>query len=186
VPEIGPQWTPKLDDDMRPIVIFTSNSERQLPDAFLRRCLYYHIEFPQSRLLHERQNGRPSAPGPGYYIEDIVWERLGIGDAAVDAGGARKDPPLVRDAISFLEHLRGLKVPLEKPPATAELLNWISAMRRAGGDNAAGLAEQKEVARRTLTALLKKGSDQERGRGRRSDQGSEQGEFDRWLAEKAR
>lgn len=177
VPEIGPQWTPPLDESMRPVVIITSNSERQLPDAFLRRCLFYHIDFPESRRRLEQANRRPS-PGLGYYIEDIVWERLGSGNRNI----SRQTPLLQRDAIAFLEHLRALKVPLEKPPATAELLNWITAMRKAGADNDLGLAEQRDIAHRTLTALLKKKSDQERAKGKRGEGVSIEGELDRWIA----
>ncbi len=84
----------------RPIVIITSNSERQLPDPFLRRCVFHHIEFPsQERLLsilHQRIS--PTLPS------DLI-------QAAVN---------------KFLE-LRKLgehKV-LEKRPATAELEAWV-------------------------------------------------------------
>lgn len=176
VPEIGPTWTPPLPDNMRPIVIITSNSERPLPDAFLRRCLYYHLEFPESRARLEREQLNPTTER-GYYIEDIVWERLGN---ELDPGNPRT-PLLVSDAIAFLDHLRHLPVPLEKPPATAELLNWITAMRKLGANNDAALVDQQSLARRTLTALLKKGPDQDRVRGKSSGQNSNIGELQRWL-----
>src|SRR5262249_19650525 len=126
----------------------------------------------------ELENRRPKE-GSRYYLEDIVWQRLGSGDA--NAGGTTT---LSRDAIAFLEHLRSLKVQLEKPPATAELLNWLTASRKAGAENNRGLAEQKAIARMTLTALLKKKPDQERARGKRAASGGDEGELERWLADR--
>ena len=47
IPETGITYTSKY----RPIVVITSNSERQLPDPFLRRCIFHHIEFPSADRL---------------------------------------------------------------------------------------------------------------------------------------
>ncbi len=45
----------ELDEEVaakhRPIVIITSNSEKELPDAFLRRCIFYYIEFPEAEMM---------------------------------------------------------------------------------------------------------------------------------------
>jgi MoxR-like ATPase len=76
VPELRDAPTPPLDDrNMRPVVIITSNSERQLPEAFMRRCLYFHIPFPRRR--SENANPDVSDAAAAYSIENIVAERLG-------------------------------------------------------------------------------------------------------------
>lgn len=96
----------------RPLVIITSNSERQLPDAFLRRCVFHHIAFP-SRVQ----------------LEQILSERLDLGpihQALVDA------------AISTFEQLRNVdkshQINLEKKPATSELSSWLKVLIKAGVD----------------------------------------------------
>jgi hypothetical protein len=53
---------------------------------------------------------------------------------------------------------------LEKAPGTAELLNWLMAMVRFGAQSGTGLPSQREVADRTLSALLKTDLDQRRGK----------------------
>jgi len=90
----------------RPVVIITSNSERQLPAAFLRRCVYHRIEFPSASILH-----------------DILRERLG-------------DLPerLVDIAMHRFFEIRGFKDDLDKPPATGELIVWVKVLKRAGVD----------------------------------------------------
>ena len=90
----------------RPVVIITSNSERQLPAAFLRRCVYHRLEFPA-----------PSA------LKEILGERLG-------------DLPerLMDIAIRRFFEVRGFKDELEKPPATGELIVWLKVLRHAGVD----------------------------------------------------
>src|SRR5205085_1382510 len=45
IPELGDALI-KADETMRPVLILTSNSEKNLPDAFLRRCIYYYLPFP--------------------------------------------------------------------------------------------------------------------------------------------
>jgi MoxR-like ATPase len=81
----------------KPILILTSNSERDLPEAFLRRCLFYHIEFPDKDQL----NG-------------IVRERLNL------EGFTEQ---MRKNAIWHFLRIRQLS--LKKPPATAELLSWL-------------------------------------------------------------
>ncbi|MEZ5291124.1 MAG: MoxR family ATPase [Vicinamibacterales bacterium] len=107
VPEFG--WHFKAEDGARPIVIITSNSERQLPDPFLRRCVYHYIPFPAKARLQQ-----------------IVTERLGTAGAP---------EALVRVALDRFYALR--EVPgMEKKPATAELLMWVRVLTRAGVDAA--------------------------------------------------
>jgi MoxR-like ATPase len=86
----------------RPLVILTSNSEKNLPDAFLRRCVFYHIEFPDA--------GR---------LKEIVHRRFGQ-DAFEDG---RLD-----EAIAHFLKIRDEK--LKKAPATAEMLAWLRIVKQ--------------------------------------------------------
>jgi MoxR-like ATPase len=83
----------------KPLVIITSNVERQLPDAFLRRCVFFYIPFPGEQRLH-----------------DIL-----------DAHFPETSTPLKRSAVALLSELRD-GVRLTKRPATAELLDWMAVL----------------------------------------------------------
>jgi MoxR-like ATPase len=100
-------------DTRRPVVVITSNSERDLPDAFLRRCVYYDIPFPSPKTLRS-----------------ILERRL------TGLDGARHNDDFITAALDFFQKLRDLP-DLRRKPATAELIAWISALRRAypGRDN---------------------------------------------------
>lgn len=152
VRELGDHQTPVIENTaLRPIVVVTSNSERQLPGPFLRRCAFYNIPFPQSRSENETED-----PQEAYFLEDIVAARL---------GSEFGNTPLAKEALAFFHHLRtGLKPALGKKPATAELLNWMVALRNQSANGAGGLVEQRENANRAIGLLLKNQHDQERGR----------------------
>jgi MoxR-like ATPase len=122
-----------------PVVVMTNNSEKSLPDAFLRRCIYYNIAFPS-----------------GPRLEEIVMARL---PELVENG---KAAALTRESVDFLLYVREDKEALEKPPGTAELINWLSAMAKLGARPSATLAQQLETAERALVALAKISGDQAR------------------------
>ncbi len=83
----------------RPIIVITSNNEKELPDAFLRRCFFHYIRFPD----------KPT-------MEKIV---------GVHFPGLKKH--LLRDALEVFFDLR--EVPgLKKKPSTSELLDWIKLL----------------------------------------------------------
>lgn len=83
----------------RPIVIITSNNEKELPDAFLRRCFFHYIKFPDAETM-----------------EDIV---------DVHFPGIKKR--LVGDALKIFYEVR--EVPgLKKKPSTSELLDWLKLL----------------------------------------------------------
>ncbi|WP_308910083.1 AAA family ATPase [Pseudokordiimonas caeni] len=83
----------------RPIVIITSNNEKELPDAFLRRCFFHYIKFPERETML-----------------DIV---------AVHYPNIQKD--LVREALNIFYDMR--EVPgLKKKPSTSELLDWLKLL----------------------------------------------------------
>lgn len=93
----------------RPVVILTSNSEKNLPEPFLRRCVFYHIPFPETK----------------EELEQIVSRRLSFGP-----GFTR---PLLDHALAHFLSIRG-QSQLRKKPATAELLAWLRVLEKRGID----------------------------------------------------
>ena len=87
----------------RPIVLITSNDEKELPDAFLRRCIFHYIEFPDVRLMKR-----------------IVAVHHPTLDAA-----------LLDQCLMKFYWLRE-QPELRKKPSTSELIDWIAALGRAG------------------------------------------------------
>jgi MoxR-like ATPase len=89
----------------RPIVIITSNNEKELPDAFLRRCVFHYIQFPDRALM-----------------ADIVRvHHPDITDKVLD------------NALEVFFGLRSTPR-LRKKPSTSELIDWICALKKAGVD----------------------------------------------------
>lgn len=86
----------------RPILVLTSNSEKNLPDPFLRRCIFYHIPFPS-----------------GEQLMKIVRKRF--------SAHPEFTPEFIGKAIAHFEKIRNLA--LKKKPATAEFLAWIRVLR---------------------------------------------------------
>lgn len=87
----------------RPIVIITSNNEKELPDAFLRRCVFHYIEFPDPELM-----------------ERIVY---------VHHPDVRKE--LIWQCLEKFYKLRKVEY-LRKKPSTSELIDWIGVLMKAG------------------------------------------------------
>jgi MoxR-like ATPase len=87
----------------RPVVIITSNAEKELPDAFLRRCVFHYIEFPDQELMTDIVK---------VHHPDIEDE-------------------LLRQVLVRFYWLRDLP-DLRKRPSTSELIDWIAALRRGG------------------------------------------------------
>ena len=90
IPELGNAEV-RADADQRPILIMTSNSEKNLPDPFLRRCVFYHIGFPDEDRLRE-----------------IVFSRLG--ETVMEV----KDGPFLGDALDIFARLRDTSAGLGK------------------------------------------------------------------------
>ncbi|MGR9106845.1 MAG: AAA family ATPase [Gammaproteobacteria bacterium] len=106
----------------RPIVIITSNSEKALPDAFLRRCVYFDVPFPPFEIEIDR-----SEDAGAVSVEDIVKKRLGA-RFADGIGAPDRDAQFMRDCLDFFAFLRLPRHNLEKKPSLAELLSWIEFM----------------------------------------------------------
>jgi len=105
-------WEPfKAASGHRPILVITSNSEKNLPDAFLRRCVFYHIDFPVPEDLRQ-----------------IVINRFKDNDTV--------EPEFSDDFLKAAEdHFYKIrKMDLKKVPATAEYLAWISILKSRGLD----------------------------------------------------
>jgi len=151
VPELGGR-TFSVDPALRPVVIITSNSEKALPDAFLRRCVYYDIRFPDEERLRGILERRLDA-----------WGALGASITDVDAG-------FLTDALSLFWRLRQDRTGLQKKPATAELIGWLLALRKLFPDAANPLnrrvdgARDVEPATKALSVLVKRREDVERAR----------------------
>lgn len=128
LPEMGGRPV-AADHAFRPVLVVTSNSERGLPDAFLRRCVYHHIPFPE-----------------GDALARIVAQRV---------GGLRPGDDFLRDALRWFAELRDEATGLRKRPATAELLDWICALRGMAPGVANPLALPADRIEGTLAALVK-------------------------------
>ena len=90
----------------RPVVVITSNNEKELPDAFLRRCVFHFIDFPDTELM--KRIVRVHHPG----LED----------------------GLVDQALDVFYQLRSL-TRLRKRPSTSELVDWLAVLQAAGIQN---------------------------------------------------
>ena len=87
----------------RPVVILTSNNEKELPDAFLRRCVFHFLDFPEPSMMKS--------------IVRVHHPKL--------------DEQLVDQAVVAFYELR--QTPrLRKRPSTSELIDWISVLKTAG------------------------------------------------------
>ncbi|MCP4131582.1 MAG: MoxR family ATPase [bacterium] len=87
----------------RPIVIITSNSEKELPDPFLRRCVFHYIEFPEETLMEE--------------IVRVHYPEI--------------EKKLLREALKKFYWIREFDM-LRKKPSTSELVDWLQALQVGG------------------------------------------------------
>ncbi len=83
----------------RPIIIITSNNEKELPDAFLRRCFFHYIKFPDKETMSR--------------IVDVHFPKL--------------KKTLLREALEAFYKVRDMPG-LKKKPSTSELLDWIKLL----------------------------------------------------------
>lgn len=100
-------YIPETDETIKaknpPVVVITSNAEKELPDAFLRRCAFHFIEFPDQSMMR-----------------DIILAHYpDIEESLISQ---------VLDAFFYVREYFDLK----KKPSTSELLDWIKALRLSG------------------------------------------------------
>ena len=102
-------YIPETDETIsarhRPIVIITSNNEKELPDAFLRRCIFHYIDFPEPELMEEIVK---------VHFPDIK-------------------SALLKESLETFYTLRKID-DLRKKPSTSELIDWIQALMASGLD----------------------------------------------------
>lgn len=101
IPETGKTITAK----QRPVVIITSNAEKELPDAFLRRCVFHYIDFPDKELMAQ--------------IVRVHYPAL--------------SEELLTQVLEAFYKIRMLPQ-IKKKPSTSEILDWIQALVHAGVD----------------------------------------------------
>lgn len=87
----------------RPIVIITSNAEKELPDAFLRRCIFHYIEFPTTERMEE--------------IIKVHFDQV--------------ETNLLAQTMETFYWIRSLK-DIQKKPSTSELIDWLQALLLSG------------------------------------------------------
>ena len=98
-----PETKETIKANKRPIVIITSNAEKELPDAFLRRCIFHFIEFPNADKMYE--------------IVNVHYPDM--------------EQNLLDQAMSAFYWIRSLP-DIQKKPSTSELLDWLQAMVLGG------------------------------------------------------
>ena len=100
-------YIPEIEESVkakhRPITVITSNAEKELPDAFLRRCIFHYIEFPDTTLMEE--------------IVKVHFPAI--------------KENLLKETIKVFYNLRSVDG-FRKKPSTSELLDWIQALGTGG------------------------------------------------------
>ncbi len=121
--------------EMRPVVVITSNSERRLPEPFLRRCVYHHIRFD----------------------DKLAWRVVEVRIQRGEYGNLSEG--FLKMALQRFLALR--ERGLRKPPATGELLVWLRVLALASGTSPASLDERDLSKLPYLGTLLKDHEDME-------------------------
>ena len=98
-----PETKKTITAKQRPIVIITSNAEKELPDAVLRRCIFHYIAFPTQEQMEK--------------IIRVHFEEL--------------DEALLRQAMAAFYFVRSIDA-IEKKPSTSELVDWLRALQKTG------------------------------------------------------
>jgi MoxR-like ATPase len=143
------------DNHSQVLILMTSNFEKALPDAFLRRCLFYHIPFPEPAELVEIVSARITP-----YLSEIYQnnpQRLETISAhlAVNTTATIKEFNKIREVIK------------DKTPTTSELLEWVKMLEKNGFfDTELNFdqldADQKKRLSLSFPALTKSEADQKR------------------------
>lgn len=135
--EVGGGRVVSAAEALRPIIVITSNSEKQLPDAFLRRCVFFHLQPIEAERLRR-----------------IVVRRL--------AGLQVRPGRLLDEALALFADLRSRDYDLRKRPSTSEFLGFVAALASDGA--AFDQALPVGLAQRHLSTLVKAPEDQEAAR----------------------
>ncbi|MBR2850990.1 MAG: MoxR family ATPase, partial [Anaerotignum sp.] len=98
-----PETKETIKAKQRPIVIITSNAEKELPDAFLRRCIFHYIEFPNAEQMEE--------------IIKVHFDHV--------------EENVLKQVLATFYWIRGL-YNIQKKPSTSEVIDWIRALELGG------------------------------------------------------
>ena len=127
VPEINKTFVSET--EFRPVIIMTSNSEKNLPDAFMRRVVYFNIPFPTAQEL--------------LYILNRKTEGM--------------EPTDLTRIVKHFTKIRALK--FKKPPSTAELIYWVLLLQKLNFPIATldyGMSNKERVLLMTSYSVLAK------------------------------
>ena len=128
--------------ELKPVVIITSNSERDLPPAFLRRCTFFHIADPTEEEL-----------------ERIIAQKFfrgAAGGSAVAGGAPLTLPVFYRQLLgTFMQFRAQNEDALQYRPGTAEIINWTDALLRRDVSPDGALTENLEAVKRTASTVSK-------------------------------
>jgi MoxR-like ATPase len=128
VPELAPEGKDKHEAKSEVLVIITSNQEKELPAAFLRRCLYHYIEFPKKEKLTE-----------------IVEKYVSL------------DKEIISKALDIFTNLReDILSESDKKPSTSELIDWVKMIDRYTKLKAEKNEEKRNDVEKRLIAELDK------------------------------
>ena len=123
--------------EYKPLVVITSNSEKNLPEPFLRRCVFYHIPYPSAEAM--------------LAIVGAKLQELGLPEAFSP-----------EELSALLERFGEMRRELEKisakKPATAELINWLAILHRQGlgaADFGSGGPERQAALSASLSVAAK-------------------------------
>jgi MoxR-like ATPase len=131
----------RVQEGYRPIVIITSNSERDLPAPFLRRCTFFHIADPTKEELVQIIAQRFFARRP---------------DGTSGAERPLAIPPFYQQLLeTFWTFREQHEDELQYRPGTSELIDWTAALRSRGAADAAELHSQLELIRKTASSVSK-------------------------------
>ncbi|MCP4696477.1 MAG: MoxR family ATPase [Gammaproteobacteria bacterium] len=125
-----------MDSNFRPILIMTSNSEKHFPEAFVRRCVYYDIPFPDKTR-----------------IAKIIPNHLG-------KKTFKGKPALFSDAQAFFLKLREESAGLRKKPGTAELLDWLWVLEWTMKEDKRLREQDEQLVTDSFSSLVKNEADQ--------------------------
>lgn len=166
VPEL--QMVLEADTDLRPIVVITSNRERELPAPFMRRCVYYHLELPGQE--GAEREGAAAGEKREQRLDSILKRRVAVMNHLLEGETDIAPSELVNDLIQLLIRLRD-QVSTSKKPSLAELLHLFGLVadrvllgRSDGkfrelsqGVTLEALLERQVISVTTLAAVLLKG-----------------------------
>lgn len=117
-----PRWEPEHEKEAHPIIFITSNREQELPSAFLRRCLYHYIDFPNRETLERIINARFNKP-PADIIKTALDKFLKLRAAMEEDKGE-----------------------LGKKVSTSELIDWFAALYDYPPEEIKKMLSQSELA----------------------------------------